>query len=331
MNVQSPQFLTDLYGDLRDRRLLPLVVVLVVGFAVVPMALSSKSKPPAPAIAGPVAPAAQKSNLPAAQVVINNPGLRDFKQRLKGDTPIDPFVQRFGSADSASNGASSTGGVVSSGGGLVQTAGSTANPPLTAEGQAAKAADTGSGPPAAPGSGSSGSPSSSSPSGSPTGASAPTTTVTHKYYSYRAKLRSGPVGGDMKVRDNAMGVIPLPSKNVPAVAFLGVNTNSQFQGQTAVFLVNSAVTLVSGNGTCTLVGNQCQVVALEPGEHADFTWTDGNTYRVTLVKFILVTRNKPPAGIANPNGDGNSGGNGRKASAHGKSSWHSPTGQHFTF
>ena len=39
-NLESPQILSDLYRDLRDRRLLPLVVVLIVGIAVVPIALA---------------------------------------------------------------------------------------------------------------------------------------------------------------------------------------------------------------------------------------------------------------------------------------------------
>jgi hypothetical protein len=106
---QSPQALTDLYRDLRDRRLLPLVVVLVVGMAVVPIALSSSPEGAAPAAPLPGA-AAVKSNVPEEQIVIANPGVRDYQRRLDGETPVDPFVQKFvtplGPADGASAGVS---------------------------------------------------------------------------------------------------------------------------------------------------------------------------------------------------------------------------------
>ena len=48
--VKTPKFLTDLVRDLRDRRLLPLVAVLVVAIVAVPIALSkSAAQPPSTA------------------------------------------------------------------------------------------------------------------------------------------------------------------------------------------------------------------------------------------------------------------------------------------
>ena len=303
MNFQSPQLLTDLYSDLRDRRLLPLIVVLLAGMVLVPIALSKSSKSPPPTAPGPVTAVPSKSSVPATQVALSDPGLRDYKRRLSGDAPQDPFLPQlgasFGSGTSTSAG-SSTGGLTPTGG-LPPTTSSGSNVGLTAEGKAAAAAAGASTPTGG-----------SSTQSSPT----PTTTSQNKYFFYRVKLRTGEVGQKMTVRDSVGTLTPLPSKNVPALEFLGVTTNSSFQPTMAVFLVSSAVSSIDGEGTCTFAGTYCQILSLKPGEHEDLVWTDGRVFRVDLVNFDLIVRNNPPS-VA---GQGSSGGgpNG------------SP-GRHFTF
>jgi hypothetical protein len=314
MNVQSPQFLTDLYSDLRDRRLLPLIVVLLAGMVVVPIALSSSPKSQTTeAATATAAPVANKSPLLNQQVALSDPGIRKYQTRLRGDAATDPFLPRVqGTGKSSNSGGSTTAAT----GGLTSTsntsASSGADVPLTAEGQAAAAAANGSTAPTAP------------VSGSPTTPTAPTTQS--KFFFYRIKTKAGEVGGDMKVRDNVDAVTSLPSDQVPALAFLGVSTNSAFQAQTAIFLVNSGVSLVSGTGTCSLTGTQCQLVALKPGEHADVTWTDGKTYRVTLVKFNLISRSSLPGAQGNRSGKA-----GQAAPAGNRTGEDSPLGKHFSF
>lgn len=298
---QSPQLLTDLYRDLRDRRLLPLVLVLVVGLAVVPMALSSKQKStPAPA-SPPVASVAQKSNAPSTPVVASDPGLRDYQRRLKDEAAKDPFIQQF----------------LAPAPGSTQQGGATFSSPSDTSGTSGVSPTSSSGTTPTE---------TSAPTGGSTSQPAPTTQS--KFYRYQVKLRTGQAGGEMKVRENVNAVTPLPSKAVPALAFLGVTTDSDFQPQTAVFLVSSSVSLITGDGECTFTGTQCQLLSLEPGEHADLTWTDGLTYRVTMVKFNLIVRNELPGG--QDNGD-SSGRNGDSSSRRGDSGWHSPTGKYFTF
>jgi uncharacterized membrane protein YgcG len=313
MNVQSPEILSDLYRDLRDRRLLPLIVLLVAAMVVVPIALSSSPKKVAPAATPQVsAPAHGGPSLTATQVTLADPGLRDYRSRLRGDAAKDPFVQHFGGGGSASaGGGSGSSTSVSTGGssstGLTQTSGGSA--PLTAEGQAASGAAN---------SGSSSAPSTSAPS-----IPSPSPTTQSKYFFYRIKVKAGPVDGKMEVRDNVKAVTSLPDNQVPALAFLGVQTDSHFGAQKAVFIVNSSVSLVSGNGECSLAGTQCQLVTLTPGDHADLTWSDGATYRVTLVKFDLVSRSGTP---------GSGGGSGRKGDPQQRvEGWNGPSGQHFSF
>lgn len=292
-NLQSPQILSDLYRDLRDRRLLPLVVVLVVGMAVVPIVLSSSPKStPTPL---PPSPVAAKSNAPTEPVVLANPGLRDYKRRLAGDAPKDPFIQQFAvpvapaDAVSAGSSAGSAGGTSS--------------------------ADTGT---------------TTSTSG---GSSGDTTTTTQqpqtqsKYYSFRVKVRAGQLGKNLKTYDSVGSLAPLPSKKVPALEFLGVNTDSNFNAKSAVFLVSSAVSSVDGEGSCSFAGSACQVLTLKPGEHEDMVWIDGLTYRVELVKFNLIARHTPPSAGG---GDSNSGG-GDSGSGQGGSTSHRQPGLHFSF
>jgi hypothetical protein len=293
-SFQSPEMLTDLYRDLRDRRLMPLVVVLLVGIAVVPMALSSSGQPAAPSVAPP-SPVAQKSKAPAQQVVVSDPGVRDYKRRLRDDSPADPFVQKFvsppagtGATQSAAPGSTSSAST-STGAGAAPETGSTAPPP--------------------------------------SGGSAPQPQTESRFYQYRIKVRAGKLGEDLKVYDSVGGLKKLPSDNVPALAFLGVTTDSSFQPTRGVFLVSSAVSSLDGEGSCTFAGTYCQLLSLKPGEHEDLVWTDGEVYRVELVKFVTVVRKHPPS----VSGEGSSGSGGGGGGSAGRSERNRMTAWHFSF
>ena len=264
---QSPQLLTDLYRDLRDRRLLPLVLVLVVGLAVVPMALSSKTKnAPAPAPQPPL-PVAKKSKVPSTQVVVSNPSLRDFRDRLKGDSPKDPFVQLFRpppSSDAAGSSAASSSAASPSSSGATTTPPTTTTPP----------------------------PSGGSTESQPaTGTSSPSET---KLVNYRVKIRTGQVGSELKVQDEVGPLGSLPGGSVDALAFIGVTMDSDLNPKRAFFLVSNNATVVGGDSAC-VVGSPCQVLTLKLDQYVDVTWTDGLTYRVKLLKFRRHVRDRPPA------------------------------------
>ncbi|HET9592633.1 MAG TPA: hypothetical protein VFP17_06940, partial [Solirubrobacterales bacterium] len=87
--LKVPPFAKDLFEDLRDRRLLPLVALVLVAIVAVPFLLSDGAEPkpvtvkPAPKPAG--------ASASALTVVRSTPGLRDYRKRLRGRTPTDPF------------------------------------------------------------------------------------------------------------------------------------------------------------------------------------------------------------------------------------------------
>ncbi len=292
-NFQTPEILTDLYRDLRDRRLLPIAVVLIAGLAIVPIALSSQSSSTAPVPPPAVASVPTKSNAPASTVVVSNPGLRDYKRRLTHGSK-NPFTTPGFAKMPASSPASSSGSASSS----------------TAATSSAGGGAT---------------PASSLPSSSGTvssgGSSTPPVKVESKFYFYRVKAKAGQVGQDLKAHDNVGTLTVLPDKSAPVAEFLGVVTDSSFKPVRAVFLVNSAVTAVSGTGACTFKGTTCQVVSMKPGQHEDFVWTDGLSYRIQLIDFNLIVRNKPPA-VA---GQGSSSGGGPSSAGR------KAVGRYFTF
>jgi hypothetical protein len=280
-NLESPQILSDLYRDLRDRRLLPLVVVLIVGIAIVPIALSKSPEPSPPPVAP--SPVAAKSDVPAQQVVVSDPGLRNYKKRLAGDAPRNPFIQQFAApTDVTDSGASGDTGSAGTG---TTTSGTSSSGTTTGS-------DTSSGS------------TTPSPGGTTTSGGGQT-----KYYTYRVKVRAGQLDGKpLKVYDSVGTLSNLPSNKIPAVSFLGVTKDEAFNAKTAVFLVSSAVSSVDGEGHCSFAGTACQLLSLKPGEHEDLVWSDGLTYRIELVKFDLTSLNHlPSAGNSKSGSNGNSG------------------------
>lgn len=265
MPKKMPEFklpgpISDLYQELRERHLLPLVVVLIAGIVAVPIALSESGH------TGPSGEAAVPSTLPAkpAALVVSKsiPGLRDYRKRLKGLRATNPFKQRFVAAEEA--GATTT----ESGGGSAGGAGSE-------EG-------TGSG--------------ESTPA--PEGGGGGGTTVTHelKYFSWTIDVRIVPVSSNGKpstakptVRYNQPELTMLPGRQTPAAIFMGPTSD----GKKALLLVSSNVTAVFGEATCVLGGETCEMVALEPGAPETFVYgANQRIFRLELKKIQLVETNK---------------------------------------
>jgi hypothetical protein len=280
---QSPQLLTDLYRDMRDRRLLPLVLVLVVGLVIVPIALSSSPNSAAPTAAAAAGPVAKKSTTPAVNVVTSDPGLRDYRRRLRGDVPKDPFVQEFTAPTGLAAAQLTQTGSTSSTAGTSTPATGTVSPTSSSETTST---------------------SGSLPSDTSTGAPASTRTSSGsetKVVFYRVKVRTGALGSELKVQDEVGPLGTLPGGSVTALAFGGVTMDSDLNPKRAFFLVSNSATVVGGDSVC-VVGSPCQILSLKLGDYVDLTWTDGLTYRVTLVKFERHVRDRLPAQLADQSG-----------------------------
>ena len=95
-DLKVPPFVGDLYYDLRERRLLPILVLAVVAIVAVPILLGggSEEEESGSASAGAIA-GTSGTQASHFTVVESKPGLRDYRKRLARRSPTDPFKQRF--------------------------------------------------------------------------------------------------------------------------------------------------------------------------------------------------------------------------------------------
>ena len=84
----------DIVWDLRNRGLLPIAALLVVGIVVVPVLISRSSDQSS---APPASLTSEHVSAPEAEsaVVAYNPGVRNYRKRLKSLQAADPFKQQF--------------------------------------------------------------------------------------------------------------------------------------------------------------------------------------------------------------------------------------------
>jgi hypothetical protein len=271
-SVRTPQLLTNLYRDLRDRRLLVPALALVAALIAVPLALSSSATPsptaPAPA---PAASRPDKETAAEPAVLTRQLGVTDYRRRLERFNGKNPFHQQFTLPEVTSKVQQSSlnepSGVTTSGGGSTSTSSTT---------QTTSTSNTPSGTttPTSP---------SSEPSG---GAQKPTTEVILR----RIDVKVGPQG-DLVKKTGVKQLKMLPSSTTPVVIFLGTSES----GGRAFFLVSSDVTAVSGDGACLATTLTCQFLTLKVGETASFDYApDTLTYKLRLlaIRDVVVKKTR---------------------------------------
>lgn len=256
-----PQVVTDLYRDLRDRRLLPVVGLLLVALIVVPVALSASSE--APSTVDPITEAGAQVDAPETQaaVLAETTGLRSYRKRLGDLQRRNPFRQKF-----QSSGVSRT----EVAGALSQAAAA-----VSAQGGAATGADTG----VSTDTGSA----STTGSGGSEPAEEPAPETVRKLETFRVDVSFGAEGGPEKKKR----VKPLDSLP-PVAVFVGVSED----GGKALFFVSSDVHTVTGDGECLALGSSgCGLLVLEKGAGARLEHEpDAKAYglKVSAIKRVLV-------------------------------------------
>ena len=275
-DVKVPQVVQDVYADLRDRKLLPIVGLLLVAIVAVPFLLSSSSETPTVTETPGgteevvVAPEAQSA------VLAQEPGLRDYQQRLDSLKASNPFDQQYTDVP---------GGV--SGDDLADAGGS-----LTDTGSVGDVGSTGSVP--------------SSGGGSTTAADAVTDDTTidvdetvnengdggssqSGFFAFRVDVRFGPEG-DVKKLEN----VKLLELLEPVGAFIGGTED----GRKAVFAMSSDIAAAGGEGKCAPSPGNCDFLLLAEGQTADLTYQppDGSAavvYKLGLDEVRLVKVKDP--------------------------------------
>lgn len=264
--MSAPAWLSDLYFDMRERRLLPLIALVVVAIAAVPFLLGDSEEVAAPPIAEDVAGEAAIGAEPTQLTVVEaRPGLRDYKKRLGRRSPTDPFAQKYTSVPRSSQLEETGGG--SAGGGAGGTGGG--DPSGGEEEVSVTVTERRSG-----------------------GDSGGSGDDERSYYAYRPNVRFGVAGSDdlTTYRHLDFGKA-LPNRN-PVILFFGVSEG----GKRVAFDVSPEVQLVKTKGRCIGGHQSCGTLILKQGQAATIiTGKPNRSFRlkITGIDFIEVERPKP--------------------------------------
>lgn len=265
MRGNLPAPIASLYADLRDRRLLPLVALLVVALVAVPILLGgSEVEDPAPG-ADLGAPAALSAPEAQPVLVAQAPEIRKYRERLKRFTKKNPFRQQLTGMPGGDD----------------------------VPDESAPASDPGDGGAAPPPS----DPPPSDPLPAPGGSGAsdasgssdeqPEPEVISKdkimLFWHEIDVKVGPPGESRKRKGIKPGQL-LPSKKIPAALFLEASSSSK----EASFYVSRDVVGTHGKGECAPDADNCEYLLLKEGQEQRFRWGPSNRiYRLKLAKVHL--------------------------------------------
>jgi hypothetical protein len=289
--LKVPDFLYDLFYDLKERHLLPLVALLIVAMVAAPIYFknSTKSEPETVATPGTTATASTAEAGGETLVVARSePGLRDFKRRLKHYRALDPFAtgggEEAGANAEVTNVAESPAPVAATPEAVTETTVIEGESSSTAPIEYPSASE------------SSGVPAESS-SGSTSGATktryaADTidvriVTLQHESTEQKKRKKSKP---QAQVRRNLPELTMLPARETPAATYLGLTSD----GKKALFVVSSDVVSLFGEGQCVIGSQTCQLLALEPGLPETFVYgAQERSYRIQVLKIDKTYAAKP--------------------------------------
>jgi len=273
--LKAPAFLADLYYDLRDRRLLPLIALVLVAIVATPFLLS-QGPDEAESIPVPAAIQALKESrghpTSSLTVVESRPGLRDYRRRLRHRTPLDPF-RSFGNP--SLKGARLGGGSGEEEKGTSAPSTSTSTTVKTSKNTTKTTTTTGS--------------NGSLPAEQPPGGKGGHLV----FYSYAIDVRIvksvDGVAQDPVVRKRVLLQTPLPGENEPVVTFMGPARDGQKPTGKALLLVSNQVTEIAGDAKCLAGDEVCQLLEVEPGFPVTFTYGESDVkYTVNVLKLGLV-------------------------------------------
>lgn len=271
-DVKMPAFFGDLLYDLRERRLLAPLAFLLVAILAVPFLLGGGSEETRPAPRAVAVPPSLETSGAKLTVVEAQPGLRDYRKRLDGRQPTNPFKQRYTSpqVEGAELNESSSRQTTT-----VTTGGTTGS-------STTEAAPT---------------PSTNSPTSTPgSGRGAERLT----FYTWGISVWISKAGGnnaepddkpESSVKHEVLPQATLPGPKAPVVTYMGLSRKAAQKDDEAraLLLVSDDVTLVTGEAKCMAGGDVCQLIEAQPGVPISFTYGANETrYTIKVLKIELV-------------------------------------------
>jgi hypothetical protein len=298
--LKAPAALADFYYDLRDRRLLPVIALVVVAIVATPILLGQKSETTLPPAASGAIQALRESHgerSASLTVVEAHPGLRDYRKRLGRRKPLDPFrsmgkpnlegAQLGNGKEGGEGGSSGSAATFSS---TSTTVKKTKNSKTTTT---TTTATTGSGE-GSEGGQPGGGPGGAEPGGSAPGGSPPVGKGPHLvYFAYAIDVRIvKSVDGQAQepiTRKKVLAQTALPGEKEPVVTFMGAARDGKKPTGKALLLVSDQVTEVAGDAKCLSGEETCQLLEVEPGFPVVLTYGEGGVkYTVDVLKLELV-------------------------------------------
>ena len=284
----APGPLADFYYDLRDRRLLPVLALVLVAIVATPILLGNKSEPVSvPPAATAALEAAGEEPTSQLTVVEATPGLRDYHKRLKDRSPSDPFVQQYtgpqGGGGESGSGSSSVG---SEGGSSSSTSFSETTETTTVE------VEGGSGGGSGGGGGSSGGSGGAAPNPQGSGVRLYEFVLDVQISHGEPTAAGGQKMSKPQARHRVKTLAQLPGKKRPVVTVGGVNLHN---GK-VFFLVADEVRSLDGEFTCVTraPGGLCELLELEPGFPLEAAYgPEEIAYRIKVTKISTAWAGRP--------------------------------------
>lgn len=296
-NIKVPAFVEDLYYDLKDRRLLPLVALGIVAIVAVPFLLAGGSDKPEARAPRPHGPAATGSSADASLTVVRaNPGLRDYRKRLHRKA-TNPFKQHFTAPQLAgtklgagSNETPTATGTTSSSSTSTKIE-STETSVTTKTVREHNGGVTGETETISP------SPQGSPGAGSEEGRSEGNTGTEageSRWFAFAIDVRvktaitlpDGTVeAGEPVNLSEVHAPAPIPTEKTPVVAYIGAN----FKSGKFVLMVSEEVSSVFGEGKCVMGTQTCQLLEVETGMPETFVYgPSGERFKITITRVKRV-------------------------------------------
>lgn len=268
-NVKVPKFATDLYHDLHERRLLPLIALILVAIVALPFLLGQSSEEAPRGAGAPAVGQTKPAQASQLTVVEARPGLRDYHRRLRGRKATDPFRQQYTGAPaggklpgetsststSESEGTSSTGGSAS------------VSEPVPSS--------TSSSPPSDDGGGATG------------GLRLFTFAVDVKIVATRTAADGKKEKAEPEVRREVIPPAALPSAKSQVVTYMGISPKT---GK-PLFLASDDVEAIFGEPKCLSGSETCQLLELDVQMPTTFVFEPTDTrYKINVLKIEPVLK-----------------------------------------
>jgi len=283
-SVKVPGVLRDLFEDLRDRRLLPLVGLIAIAIVATPFLLGSDSDieeaVPSPGV--PLEASTPAGADRSLTVVKAEPGLRDYHRRLRHRKAKNPFRPHHTGAVLAGtqlNGSPETSSGIS----------------VESESSSSTTVESGSGPTSestggAPGGGGNGNGNSGNSNSNPGNLTYYAFAIDVKITKTKTEANGKKSKPEVTEKNRVLSPGALPGEKTQVVTFMGISPKTKMP----LLLVSEDVESVFGETECLAGSGHCQLIEVEPQMPVTFVYGENKVrYKIVILKVDVVPTGHP--------------------------------------